>query len=172
MDLLVLVTGPPAGGKTTLAAPLAEALRLPLISKDVIKEALFDTFGVGDDDWSHRLGEAAYEVMWALGDDLGAAVYEGPMYQEAKDRVLGLCARPIEVFCHCDPDEARRRVEERAAQRHPGHTDTDKPHEVAEKVEEWAPLGLGPVLEIDTSGEVDVDEVVRWVREQAAPGRL
>jgi len=31
---LVLVTGPPASGKTTLAQPLAHHLSLPLLSKD------------------------------------------------------------------------------------------------------------------------------------------
>jgi uridine kinase len=38
-SVLVLVTGPPASGKTTLARPLADALDLPLIGKDLIKEA-------------------------------------------------------------------------------------------------------------------------------------
>jgi predicted kinase len=39
---LVLVSGPPAAGKTTVALPLAAALAWPLISKDDIKEALVD----------------------------------------------------------------------------------------------------------------------------------
>jgi predicted kinase len=46
--LLVVVHGPPAAGKTTIAREIAERLRLPLIAKDTIKEALFDGLGAGD----------------------------------------------------------------------------------------------------------------------------
>jgi predicted kinase len=45
---LVLVTGPPASGKTSLAQPLARHLGRPLLGKDTIKEALFDSLGTGD----------------------------------------------------------------------------------------------------------------------------
>lgn len=45
---LVLVTGLPASGKTTLAQGLAAMLELPLIAKDRYKELLFDVLGVKD----------------------------------------------------------------------------------------------------------------------------
>lgn len=40
---LVVVTGPPGSGKTTLAYTLARAIRCPLISRDEIKEGLVNT---------------------------------------------------------------------------------------------------------------------------------
>jgi adenylylsulfate kinase-like enzyme len=39
---LIIVTGHPATGKTTLSRALASGLRLPLLSKDTFKELMFD----------------------------------------------------------------------------------------------------------------------------------
>ena len=38
----ILVTGIPAAGKSTMAQFLSEQLQIPMISKDKIKEQLFD----------------------------------------------------------------------------------------------------------------------------------
>ena len=43
--LLVVVSGLPASGKTTVGRVLSEGLSLPLIDKDAILEALFDSLG-------------------------------------------------------------------------------------------------------------------------------
>lgn len=40
MAAVVLITGAPAAGKTTLARELADRLSLPVLSKDRIKETL------------------------------------------------------------------------------------------------------------------------------------
>ncbi len=74
LPTLVLVTDAPGSGKTTLAVPLARHLGLPLITKDTIKEALFDTLGTGDHTWSQRLGAASFQVMFALARHSPAAV--------------------------------------------------------------------------------------------------
>jgi predicted kinase len=55
---IVVVCGPPASGKTTLARAIADDLRLPLLSKDAVKEVLFDALGSGDRAWSLRVGLA------------------------------------------------------------------------------------------------------------------
>ena len=65
-DVVVVVTGIPASGKMTLATALSAQARWPLISKDVVKEALFDERGTGDLEWSQRLGRAGHVVMYSL----------------------------------------------------------------------------------------------------------
>ncbi len=165
MNELVLVTGPPGSGKTTLAIPLARRLELPLIAKDTIKEALFDTLGVGDLQWSQRLGAATFAVMFALARHTPAAVLEAPFSAPSVPSLLELCARPIEVHCRCPTDELLHRYANRP--RHPGHVDHQRLEQVKAAATQAEPLGLGgPLLEIDTTGPVHVDDVATWVKTQ------
>ena len=163
MTSLVLVTGPPASGKTTLAVPLARLLDLPLVSKDVIKEALFDS--LGDRGSSRSLGAASFAVMLALLRHFPAAVAEAPFAPVAGPALLAICPRPIEVFCRCPDHEVMRRYLARAGSRHPGHLDHQMAAEIRARLEGGAgPLGLsGPLLEVDTTQRVDVAAVAEWV---------
>src|SRR5713226_196744 len=75
--LLVLVSGSPASGKTTLARRLASDLLIPLLSKDTIKEALGDHLEVNSVERSREVGRVSVEVLYALIReqlDLGVAV--------------------------------------------------------------------------------------------------
>ena len=82
---LIIVSGPPGSGKTTLATRLAADLRLPLLTKDRIKEILFDTLGWSDRAWSQRLGTATMELLYA---DLEAQLAAGcPSVIESNFRV-------------------------------------------------------------------------------------
>ena len=46
--LLVVVTGMPAAGKTTVADSLSRSLSLPFVAKDTVKEHLYETLGTGN----------------------------------------------------------------------------------------------------------------------------
>ncbi|MBP7650415.1 MAG: AAA family ATPase [Phenylobacterium sp.] len=63
---MVMVSGAPGAGKSTLAGPLAQALALPLLSKDVIKERLADVLGqrAEPEVWTKALGSASMELIW------------------------------------------------------------------------------------------------------------
>ncbi len=52
----ILVTGIPAAGKSTTAEALAKKMNLPVISKDRIKEILFDEIGFDSREAKGKLG--------------------------------------------------------------------------------------------------------------------
>jgi glucokinase len=167
--LVVLVNGLAGSGKTTLARPLARALSLPLLSKDVIKESHADILGTHERDgltqrqWSSMLGAAATETMWSLlADAAGGAVLESVWLCDVAHFVVAGLARagvdkPVEVWCDVPVSVARSRFEARAPRRHPIH---GQQHGLADDWDRRAslarPLALGPVIHVDTTGPVDV----------------
>lgn len=66
----ILVTGIPASGKSTLAQFIADELKLPLFSKDKIKEILFDTVGFRSREEKVALGTAAMDIMYHAAEQL------------------------------------------------------------------------------------------------------
>lgn len=59
----ILIAGVPASGKTRFAAWLSARRALPMMSKDAIKERLFDTVGFSDRAGKVNLGRAAELIL-------------------------------------------------------------------------------------------------------------
>lgn len=93
----ILVTGIPASGKSTLAAAIAGALRLPWISKDRIKELLFDRLGFRSREEKVRLGLAAMDAMYYCAEQLMAAgkpfILENNFENSSREPLLRLLER-------------------------------------------------------------------------------
>ena len=66
----ILVTGIPAAGKSTMAEAMSERLKLPVISKDTIKELLFDNVGFQSRAEKVNLGIASMEIMYYVAGQL------------------------------------------------------------------------------------------------------
>jgi hypothetical protein len=174
--VLVVVSGPPCTGKTTLARQIAAEFGLPFYHKDGLKETLCDALGCGDVAWSRRLSGACMELLYhiartelAVGRSLGIeanfrsdlAAGDGP-----GARYRDLCAtyacRPIEVHCTADAQITVQRFRQRGASgaRHPGHHDAEMAATVAKNIigGVYGPLELGgPLLRIDTTDWSAVD---------------
>ena len=66
----ILVTGSPAAGKSTMAEVMSERLKLPVISKDTIKELLFDNVGFQSRAEKVNLGIASMGIMYYVAGQL------------------------------------------------------------------------------------------------------
>lgn len=159
---LVVVSGLPASGKTTVSTALSERLSMSLIDKDAILEALFDSLGCPDRDERHRLSRASDEVLYALAQASQAAVVVNWWdHDSAPARLRGIASSVVEVFCDCPVEVAASRFERRS--RHPGHHDPCRsPEEMAEGVRRMreafrGPLGVGELVRVETAGPVDID---------------
>jgi predicted kinase len=164
---IVLVSGPPGAGKTTAAVPLAAQLGFPLLSKDTIKEAIWDALDPPPDDlaWSRRVGGAAMHVVWAVAACCPQAVLEAnfrPHSEYQRARLTALDAQIVEVYCSCSPAEALRRYAERGPHRHPTHVLRTLSAEYLAQFDQ--PFGLGPVIAVDTEQPVEIERVVEQVR--------
>ena len=179
--LLVIVSGAPGTGKTTLARRLAVELRLPLLTKDDVKEALYDTIGAPDRQSSAQLGRAAYSLLYVIAGrllDAGVgALLESNFHRGYSEGDLGpLVTRAKAILLHCQGDPATivRRYRERAerGERHPGHHDIEVVARLGEQLDGglFEPLELGvPTLQVDTTTENEYlpgfREIVTFLRQ-------
>jgi predicted kinase len=130
---IAIILGSPASGKTSLSLRLAADLGLPCFCKDDVKEALFDSLGRGDRDWSSRLSAASFACVLRLAQTQigigGRCLIEGNWRAEHLPHLQALSAkhpqvsalRWAQVLCQASPNELLRRFQ--ARRRHPGHLD-------------------------------------------------
>jgi predicted kinase len=164
-SVLVVISGPPCTGKTTLGRRLASDLDLPFIHKDGIKERLLDRLGWPDRAVSRQIGTASYDLLFSFVETLlaahGSLIAESNFQREFASQALRHMierwhAQPIQILCSTQGDVLLRRHAARAAsgERHPGHFDRDETERLREILLRGRhdPLDIpGQVIEVDTT---------------------
>jgi predicted kinase len=143
MSALIVVSGAPAAGKSTVARALRDAPGWPLLAKDEFKELLFATLGWQDSAWSKQMSGAAYALMFATAKELLRAnqncLIEGNFRWDERQvdfaALVESCAvRMLQVFVTAEPDVLARRFAARAQTRHPGHADAVRAAEMLREI--------------------------------------
>jgi predicted kinase len=168
--LLVLVTGLPGAGKTSVGQTLSECLAIPFLSKDAFKERIFDTLGWNDKAWSRRVSEASHRILdYIVEEELKTGrslIIESNFKPEIDNarfqkfqRRFGVVG--VQVLCWADGDVLFERYWARhETTRHPGHIESATPEEQRRDlaVGKCQPLQLGgPVIELDTTDFAKID---------------
>lgn len=128
---LIILAGMPASGKSTLARRLSEAFHYPVLEKDELKEALFDTLGFENYAQKRALDTAANAVlMRALEAMLKAGTsviavnnFRTDMQEPLQELLDTYDCNVVTVFLGGDSDVffARYNERDRLHLRHPGH---------------------------------------------------
>lgn len=176
---LVIFTGLPGTGKTTLSERLSNELNIPLIAKDAIKELMFDELGWSNKEFTTKLAHATFRIMdYVIEGQLRAGnnliVESNFMPRLASDKFKNWQQdynyNVIQIVCRTDLEALAKRCHERSlANRHPGHGDRSSVEEhrrlLAQRVEndEDQPLDLSSkiyVLDTTDFGSIDFEGLV------------
>ena len=132
----ILVSGMPASGKSSIAERISAALGLPVLSKDSIKEILFDDLGFSSREEKVRLGVAAMHMMYYAAEQLMRAgkpfILENNFEDASVEGVAALLERyhyvAVTLRLTGDPAVIYRRFARRdlSETRHRGHVVNDR----------------------------------------------
>lgn len=174
---VLMVSGPPASGKSTLATALGEATGLPVLRSDQIRRDL----GL---DHSPEAKLRVYAELGLRADSRAACIVDATFGEPALRRAFLDALGPdrrrttLAIQCLAPPDLLLRRAQERSVA--PG----GDPHGSAATVEvtrrlaqTFSPideLGPGDRIAVDTQDDPErlVDEVEAWLDGLLADGRL
>ena len=167
---ILLVSGAPGSGKSTVARALQGALPgFALLKKDCVKETLFASLSPQEKqapETSRKLSGMAIEVLWALAPRCPRVILEANFRTNdprERERFGLLPGRKLEVHCHCSPEKAQLRFSTRAEIRHPAHTLQTLSSTLLAEFD--APFALGPVITVNTETRFDLPYLLERLRE-------
>lgn len=174
---LVIISGPPAAGKSTNARPLARAIGYPLLCMDQIKEGLADAIGPDALQFADQLGEAAVRQVISFAKELLhnnidviiEGFFQSDRYSSDLAEITGL-ANTVLIHLKASDAELKARYENRAlaASRHWIHGDLAKlgtlTPELPEFLAKSLQLDVGRITIDTTNKRLDIPALAAQVR--------
>ncbi len=175
---VVVITGAPGAGKTTLGWELSRSLHVPFLSRDDIKTGLHVTHRSNDPTEVWRFSESAFNLFFAVTHRLLAAkvsvVIEAAFHADRATESLeelAALATVLHIPMSTPTDVSLLRYRERAesGSRHPAHNDL---HFAAAMEDGTKDLGVYEVVLPHSSLRVDatdgwnppIEEIVEFVK--------
>lgn len=166
MSKIIIISGLPGTGKSTLAKHLSKKFNLPLIMRDHFKELMFDNIGVNDRDWSEKLGRASWDILWYSLAELikskSTFIIESNFNPDKHSKIFQKLIEEnnyesYEINCFCDGEKLFERFQKRAKDgtRHIGHCDHEP--EILQKIKPNLLEGKIPPLNIKNSKIQNLD---------------
>lgn len=178
---LIIVSGPPASGKTTLAHAIARAVPCPAICRDEIKEGMVHAEGSYTADWGGPIAQRTYETFFGVlelllragGTVVAEAAFQDKLWRPKLEPMLELAELRI-VHCEVGAALARSRIERRAIEdpvgraAHPDRKLLEALDSGELSHEAFDPIALSaPAIHVDTTEgyEPDLSQILAFINE-------
>lgn len=181
--LLIIITGSPASGKTTLANILAEKINCPLISRDALKEGLINTLNVVhtqlDKSVDLHANDTFFETIDLLVSKRISVIAEAAFQDKLwKPKLLDLLHKAeIKILiCKANLDLIKSRFANRLSNnsgRERYHGDESMAKErFIELTKNYVPVNIdAPTMQVDTSEDYRpaIEEIIHFITINSHP---
>ncbi|MCT9934891.1 ATP-binding protein [Planotetraspora sp. A-T 1434] len=180
---LVVVSGPPGSGKTTLAHEIARSLGCPAVCRDEIKEGMAHSTPGFEASTGDPLTQRTFTVFFEVLETLlrggvtvvAEAAFQDKLWRPNLEPLAELAAIRV-IRCTVDAAVAHERIVRRAADgpKRAAHADQDLLKAIANgerPLESWVPISLDiPTLAVDTTDgyQPRIEEIVSFAGRPAA----